>query len=498
MGITAGRALVQAGAPPVVMGWRKRLVTRLALSAEPGEIVCDDSLLELVQQFQFRDLGQRHFRGLNQDLRLHGRPLADMPPLMLPPGGDFSGSFFARAEQLRLPQRLLAGLRPGQPAGLCISAEPGAGKTRLAWEFAQRVQREGGLAFWISAVPEAQNVPWRGLHDFFGKLLNGGTRDQLARIEQQLQAPLGEAARQAILGLLAQHGVAQTQHAALAEGISALLRGPGLRQVLVVVDDVQWLDQPSAAILNRVIQRADPVLWLLTRRQGERHALQITPLHEQPLQALDDQAAAAILNSCPMPTCSAPKPAAVASSTHAACPVPAGRLGAAGKRQPLQRVLPGPAEPAGRGPRGHGSRRRARHAVPARGPGRAVRRRRGRTGLGHRAGLRPAGRPRRSSSRSSTPAARIPAVGAAPALRQGHAATAARRCRRAANTPPPPCCGNRPTSRPTPARPGCRPRCRPGARTTSRPPAATARGSACWAISTAPRACRPSCCMRTA
>ena len=301
MGITSGRSLVHPGTQPAVMGWRRRLVTRLALSAETGEIVCDDSLLDLTACFQFRDLGQRRFRGFHQSLRVHGRSLADMPPLMLPPGGDFSGSFFARREQLKRPQALLSAVKPNNAAGLCLSAEPGAGKTRLAWEFAQQVQRQGRLAFWISAMPEAQDIPWRGLHDFFGKLLGGGASAsvQLERMERQFQAHLSESARQAILALLGTHSVSQSQHAALADGVSALLRGPGERQVLVVIDDVQWLDQPSAGLLNRVIQRGDPVLWLLTRRLGESHPLHIPFLQEEVLQALDDQAAAAILNSLP-------------------------------------------------------------------------------------------------------------------------------------------------------------------------------------------------------
>ena len=301
IGVSSGKMLLSHDTPPQVTGWRRRLVNRLALSADAGELVCDDSLVDLVRHFGCTPIGERRFRGLTQTFQLYRRRLADTPPLLLPPGGDFAGGFFGRESFLETPAQLFAQVSPGQPRALCIRGEPGVGKTRVAWEFAQRSQADGHLTFWIGALPEAANVPWRGLHDFFSKILSGAGRpaQQLDRALALLQATLHPEARAAILSLLEARSVPQGQRSALAEGLSALLRGSGRTRCLVVIDDVQWLDQPSAAILNRVAGHADAVLWLMTCRSREANPVQIQGLQELPLKRLDDETAESILSSLP-------------------------------------------------------------------------------------------------------------------------------------------------------------------------------------------------------
>jgi hypothetical protein len=61
MGVTTGKALLLREPLPRVMGWRRRLADRLALAAEAGELVCDDSLLELGQHLGATALGPHRF-----------------------------------------------------------------------------------------------------------------------------------------------------------------------------------------------------------------------------------------------------------------------------------------------------------------------------------------------------------------------------------------------------------------------------------------------------
>ncbi|MDD0840302.1 AAA family ATPase [Curvibacter sp. HBC61] len=304
MAVTAGRSLLQRGPQPRVQGWRRSLIGRLVWCAEVGELVCDDSFIDLVAQCHFEPQGPRQFRGLNREVTVYRRALGDhSAPWLLPPGGDLAGLFLGREAALHRLGELLAALGSGPARALCLSGEPGMGKTRVAWEFARHCQGLGHAVFWLGARPEAVDVPWRGLSDLFSGLLSGtGDRaQQLERTARRCGAELSAEARAAILGLLHSRSVPQGARPALAEGLGALLRGagPGPHRTLLVVDDVQWLDTLSADLLNRVAQQGAPVLWLLTQRRGQRQPLPLAGLETLELEALDDASAEAILSALP-------------------------------------------------------------------------------------------------------------------------------------------------------------------------------------------------------
>lgn len=301
MGLTTGKTLLQREMPPRVMGWRRQLASRLALAADIGELVFDQSLLELGQHVGATPLGPHRFRGMDREFQLYRRRLIDTPPWMLPPGGDFAGGFFGRESMLDVPTQLFERVRPGYPQGLSIRGEPGVGKSRIAWEFAQRSLAQGYPTFWISGLPEAVDVPWHGLRAFFSQVLtgSGSPEQQLDRAFKALQAPPHPEGRAAILGLLRTSSVPQGQRNALSEGLSALLRGQGHQRALVVIDDAHWLDPASAEVLNRTILHADAVLWLMTSRNRSTPMVQIQPVQEMKLQRLDDETAAAIVRALP-------------------------------------------------------------------------------------------------------------------------------------------------------------------------------------------------------
>ncbi|MDD0813886.1 AAA family ATPase [Curvibacter sp. HBC28] len=301
MGLSAGRTLVLRQPQLQLLGSRKRLVERLALSADSGEVVCDESLLDLAQHLGFQALGARRFRGFQEEHSLFRGLLAQRRPMLLPPGGDFSGGYFGREAWLDRARQGLGAPAPARWLGLCVQGDPGMGKTRLAWELARQQQNEGRPTFWLSALPEAADQPWRGLLDLFQRLLAGPgqVEAQLDRLAQQLGATLSPPAHAAIAGLIRHASVPQGQQGALAEGLGALLRGRGEHSALVVIDDVQWLDQPSTQLLNRLIQNDPSTQWVLTQRSQTQHGLRLAGLQEWVLPPLDDASAEAILNTLP-------------------------------------------------------------------------------------------------------------------------------------------------------------------------------------------------------
>ena len=162
--------------------------------------------------------------------------------------------------------RLTAFLTGGGPA-LLLTGGPGIGKTTL-WDAGIAVAREHGRAV-LSARPsgaEAQ-LAFGGLID----LLDGLGPAALAG----LPAPRRAALEVALLRT-APAGAPPEPHA-IALGLLGALRalaadGP----VLVAVDDLQWLDAPSAEALAFAARRLGdaPVRLLLARRPGRRSPLE--------------------------------------------------------------------------------------------------------------------------------------------------------------------------------------------------------------------------------
>jgi tetratricopeptide (TPR) repeat protein len=167
-----------------------------------------------------------------------------------------------REEELSSIRRFLAELAAG-PAAFVISGEPGIGKTVL-WEIAcQQAHRgPGRVLSWRGVEAEAM-FAFAGLSE-----LLAGVVDAVA---PTLAAPRRHALEVALL-LAEPNGHAPDAHAiglALVDVLEALSQtGP----VLVALDDVQWLDASSAAVLQVAMRRLheQPVGVLLTLREEPR------------------------------------------------------------------------------------------------------------------------------------------------------------------------------------------------------------------------------------
>ena len=149
--------------------------------------------------------------------------------------------------------------RAALPGGAIIEGAAGAGKTTL-WRAA--VERAADLGFIVlSCRPAGAEVQLSlaALSDLF--------EPQLARTLPALPAPQRRALEIALL-LEDDEGRAPDQRA-LSAGVLNLLRAlAGERPVLVAVDDAQWVDAPSADVLEFALRRLRdaPVAVLASRR----------------------------------------------------------------------------------------------------------------------------------------------------------------------------------------------------------------------------------------
>jgi DNA-binding CsgD family transcriptional regulator len=163
-----------------------------------------------------------------------------------------------KAERATL-QALVDGACHGHGGALLVTGEPGLGKTALLDDTVERVRARTAV-LWATGLESSAGLPFTVLAEL------------LAPAERELDALPAPQARALRLAL----GVEQAAEAAdsLAVGVAALgvlaalaLRGP----VLAVVDDLQWVDEPSRAALAFVGRRLGRlhVALVCAAREGE-------------------------------------------------------------------------------------------------------------------------------------------------------------------------------------------------------------------------------------
>jgi DNA-binding SARP family transcriptional activator len=166
-----------------------------------------------------------------------------------------------------------------------IGGEPGAGKTRLAAEFARAMHGDGALVLHGSCEPDVL-THYRPLRELLDGLLRGlapvrarallGRHGELVALVPGAAARLGEGIAAPLVG------DPDGRRWRLGEELAALFaalaeHGP----VLVVLDDLQWADQPSLQLLIQLVDTLfdQPVMALATVRDtdvGPGHPLTAT------------------------------------------------------------------------------------------------------------------------------------------------------------------------------------------------------------------------------
>jgi DNA-binding CsgD family transcriptional regulator/DNA polymerase III delta prime subunit len=166
-----------------------------------------------------------------------------------------------REEELESLQAFFERTRRG-PAALVLDGAAGIGKSTL-WLAGIGAARGQGLRVLSSRPAEAE----RGLaHAALGDLLEG----VLEYVRPALPPPRRRALEDALLVEEAVYGLDPRTLAVAVRSTLEVLAADA--PVVIAVDDVQWLDPPSARALEFALRRLDeePVLLLLARRLGGR------------------------------------------------------------------------------------------------------------------------------------------------------------------------------------------------------------------------------------
>jgi DNA-binding winged helix-turn-helix (wHTH) protein/tetratricopeptide (TPR) repeat protein len=266
-----------------IVGDAPDLARRLQLSAQPDTVAIEAATWRLIGNlFDCRDFGTieansgteavRTWQVLKES-RVESRFEALRGPVLSP--------LIGRDEEIELLLRRWERAKAGNGQVVLISGEPGIGKSRLAAGLAERLQAEPYLRLRYFCSPYHQDT---ALHPFIAQLeraagfLHDDTteqrldkltvliapgarnRDEVTLIADLLSLPSAAAE----LGLTPQRK-REKLLAALLHQLDALARQ---QPVLMVVEDLHWIDPSSRELLDLAIERAAnlPLLLILTFR----------------------------------------------------------------------------------------------------------------------------------------------------------------------------------------------------------------------------------------
>ena len=174
------------------------------------------------------------------------------------------------------------------PAALVFEGEPGIGKTTLVRAGVEAAHRHGGRALWCAPSTRETRLSYAAL----GDLLRGIGENALER----LPPPQRDALDAALLRSAS--GGADVDRRAVATAVLSLLEGLAEERPLVVaIDDLQWLDQPSARVVEFCARRLVGGVGLLaSRRAGAEGAWaeSLTRLRELDRQRVHEVAALSV------------------------------------------------------------------------------------------------------------------------------------------------------------------------------------------------------------
>jgi DNA-binding NarL/FixJ family response regulator len=197
--------------------------------------------------------------------------------------GPSADALFGRGRELALVNGLLDRARTDGEA-LVLFGEPGVGKSMLLDAAAKSAAAMGTRVLRAAGVEFEADIAFAGLHQVLLPLFR--EFDQLSDVHRDaLNVALG-------LGEGAPPGRLVVSSAALTLLVSAAVKTP----LLVVIDDLPWLDRVSSGVLGFVARRLNGsrIAVLAAARTGEESFFDRAGLPEHELSPLDDAAARAL------------------------------------------------------------------------------------------------------------------------------------------------------------------------------------------------------------
>lgn len=189
-----------------------------------------------------------------------------------------------RDQELQVLTELVGGVRQ-RGGAVVVLGEPGIGKSSLLRAAAEAGRAASLRVLFATGIEAEAPLPFAGLHQLLRPVLSAATSLPAAQ-RRALDAAFG-----------AEDGPRPEPFMIALAALNLLAEAAAERPLLLIADDVQWLDRPSQDVLTFVARRviADPIVLIGSVRTGHDIAFAAAGLPEVVVRRLDDASARAVL-----------------------------------------------------------------------------------------------------------------------------------------------------------------------------------------------------------
>jgi class 3 adenylate cyclase/tetratricopeptide (TPR) repeat protein len=285
VGLNAGEVVVRSIGSDLHMdytavGQTTHLAARMEQMAMPGAILITPAVLGLVEGFvQVKELGAMPVRGLRDPVEVYEVTGASVVRSRLQAAASRGLTrFVGRQSELEALQQVLVQAQAGHGQVVAMVGEAGVGKSRLLYEFYHSHHTQGWLVLESASVSYGKATPYFPVVDLLKRYCHIEERDAprtiRAKVTGQILA-LDEALHETIPALLALLDTLpadspfltldppQRRQRLLTALKRLLLRESQVQPLLLVFEDLHWIDAETQALLDSLVESVPSARLLL-------------------------------------------------------------------------------------------------------------------------------------------------------------------------------------------------------------------------------------------
>lgn len=250
-------------------GAAQHLAARLEAAAEPGQIYASEACQKLSEgDIRFEHLGRMSLKGFNEPVSVYRvTGASDLSSWRMRKTRSFS-RFVNRARELAL-LRNAAGASQAIGRTVCLTGEPGIGKSRLVHEFVQMLESDGWQLIEAECNPNLQGSPFAALKGLLRSIFDaatlGGRAGEVVDPRQGLSQIL-KSAIDAVLDLPVSDESwdkmePQSRGQAIRDASRVIVENVARqRRTILLIEDLHWADRASDAVMGDIASIKTPQL----------------------------------------------------------------------------------------------------------------------------------------------------------------------------------------------------------------------------------------------